>query len=307
MGCGSSKSAAATSEPALPPPPLQSPTLTVEGPTPPRSTSATNDATPPSPAAVATDPEPPAALEPEAPPAAAEREAPPAAAEPPATAEPEAPPAAAAPEAPEEPAPFAGTRIAIIYYSTYGHIRTLALEAAKGVEAAGGRAELLQCPETLPAAVLEKMGAPPKSADPLVTAAALVNYDGFLFGLPGRYGMFPAQFKTFWDSTGSLWQSGALLGKPYGCFFSTGVQGGGQETLGLATLPQMAHQGMLFVPIGYADARVSDNTQVHGCSAYGAGTIAGSDGGRVPSELELGVTRTQGERFTRIAALLAAP
>ncbi|KAG8465011.1 hypothetical protein KFE25_012374 [Diacronema lutheri] len=211
---------------------------------------------------------------------------------------------AAAPVAPV--VPHSPPRIAIIYYSTYGHIRLLALAVQAGVESAGGKADLLQCAETLPDGVLAKMGAPPKSDDPIVTTDVLAGYDGFLFGLPGRFGMFPAQFKTFWDSTGSLWTKGRLIGKPYGTFFSTGQQGGGQETLGLATVPQMAHHGMMYVPLGYQDPRVFSNSEVHGCSPYGAGTIAGGDGSRMPSELELGVACTQGASFARTAALLAA-
>lgn len=124
-------------------------------------------------------------------------------------------------------------KIAVVYYSMYGHIRKMAEAVKAGVEEAGHQATLLQVPETLPAEVLGKMHAPPKSDDPVVTLADLEAYDGILFGLPGRYGMYPAQFKAFWDSTGSLWGAGKLIGKPAGVFFSTAQQGGGQETIGV--------------------------------------------------------------------------
>eukprot|EP00285_Hemiselmis_virescens_P018269 CAMPEP_0173391934 /NCGR_PEP_ID=MMETSP1356-20130122/18669_1 /TAXON_ID=77927 ORGANISM="Hemiselmis virescens, Strain PCC157" /NCGR_SAMPLE_ID=MMETSP1356 /ASSEMBLY_ACC=CAM_ASM_000847 /LENGTH=163 /DNA_ID=CAMNT_0014349637 /DNA_START=162 /DNA_END=649 /DNA_ORIENTATION=+ len=117
----------------------------------------------------------------------------------------EAPPAVKAEEAPK-PSSTSGPKIAIIYYSTYGHVRTMAGAMKKGIEAGGGTATLLQIPETLSAEVLGKMGAPPKSDDPVVEVTALEGYDGFMFGVSGRFGSFPAQFKQFWDSTGGLWQ-----------------------------------------------------------------------------------------------------
>ena len=76
------------------------------------------------------------------------------------------------------------------------------------------------------------------------------EYDGFMFGLSGRFGTMPAQVKAFMDSTGSLWQSGALVGKTAGTFTSVGTMGGGQETVNLACIPYFVHQGMVFVPLG---------------------------------------------------------
>lgn len=197
-------------------------------------------------------------------------------------------------------------KIAIVYYSMYGHIRELALAIKAGVEEAGHSATLLQLPETLPADVLEKMHAQPKSDDQVVTLADLEAYDGILFGLPGRYGSFPAQFKTFWDSTGSLWGAGKLIGKPAGVFQSTAQQGGGQETIGLTLVPQLAHHGMIFVPLGYPNPKMFDNSEVHGGSPYGAGTIAGGDGSRRPTPLELGIANTQGKNFATVASKLMA-
>mmetsp|Transcript_17892 Transcript_17892/g.45160 ORF Transcript_17892/g.45160 Transcript_17892/m.45160 type:complete len:202 (+) Transcript_17892:67-672(+) len=199
---------------------------------------------------------------------------------------------------------MSGPKIAILYYSTYGHIRTMAAAIKKGVEAAGGTATLLQIPETLPAEVLAKMGAPPKSDDPVAEVSQLPEYDGFLFGLSGRFGTFPAQFKVFWDATGGLWQAGKLVGKPAGVFVSTGTQGGGQETIGLTTVSQFTQHGMVFVPLGYQDPKVFDYSVAHGASAYGAGCLAGPDGSRQPSQLELDVAETQGRTFTGVAAKL---
>lgn len=108
------------------------------------------------------------------------------------------------------------------------------------------------------------------------------------------------------DSTGGLWSKGALSGKPAGCFFSTAVQGGGQETIGLTTVTFFAHHGMIFVPLGYADPKVFSNEEVHGSSAYGSGTIAGSDGSRQPSQLEKDVAETHGKHFATIAKKLSS-
>ena len=109
------------------------------------------------------------------------------------------------------------------------------------------------------------------------------------------------------DATGSLWQEGALAGKAAGVFFSTGTQGGGQETIGLTIVTYFAHQGMVFVPLGFANPKVFSFDEVHGASAYGAGTFAKSDGSRQPSALEKEVAETQGKQFASIAAKLAKP
>ena len=122
-------------------------------------------------------------------------------------------------------------KIAIIQYSTYGHITQLAKAVQKGVADAGYKADIFQVPETLPQEVLDKMHAPAKPTDiPIATNDTLTEYDAFLFGVPTRYGTAPAQFFEFWGATGGLWANGSLAGKPAGVFVSTSGQGGGQET-----------------------------------------------------------------------------
>lgn len=140
---------------------------------------------------------------------------------------------------------------------------------------------------------------------PVITPDELVKADGFLFGYPTRFGMLPAQAKAFWDSTGGLWMKGALVGKPAGVFFSTGTQGGGQETTALTSVTQLVHHGMIYVPIGYSSPLVTDMSEVHGGSPYGAGTLAGPDGSRQPSELELKLARHQGKHTGSIVAKLS--
>lgn len=131
--------------------------------------------------------------------------------------------------------------------------------------------------ETLPQEVLSKMYAPGQPTDiPFITPDILERYDAFLLGIPTRYGNFPAQWKTFWDSTGKQWQTGAFCGKYAGVFVSTGGAGGGQESTVMNSLSTLAHHGIIYVPLGYKTtfALLSDLTEVRGGSPWGAGTFA---------------------------------
>jgi NAD(P)H dehydrogenase (quinone) len=214
---------------------------------------------------------------------------------------PSLPPLAKTTEEEEEMAP---PRIAIVVYSMYGHINKLAESVKAGVHAAGGHATIYQVPETLSQDVLAKLHAPPKAAYPLITPELLASHDAFLLGIPTRFGNFPAQWKAFWDSTGGLWASGGLAGKYAGVFISTGTPGGGQESTALATLSTFAHHGVLFVPFGYAAAfgQLTNLSEVHGGSPWGAGTFAGGDGSRQPTALELEIAKIQGESFYKTVA-----
>ncbi|KAH3675545.1 hypothetical protein WICMUC_002634 [Wickerhamomyces mucosus] len=194
--------------------------------------------------------------------------------------------------------------IAIIIYSLYGHVAKLAEATKAGVNAAGGKATIYQVPETLNEEILTKLHAPPKSNYPIATAQTLVDHDAFLFGIPTRYGNFPAQWKAFWDTTGGLWAKGALHGKPAGVFVSTGTPGGGQETTVINTLSTLTHHGIIYVPLGYKYTfpQFSNLNEVRGGSPWGAGTFAGADGSRNPTELELEIATIQGREFTNTAA-----
>ncbi|GAB2284606.1 hypothetical protein Dimus_019062 [Dionaea muscipula] len=197
-------------------------------------------------------------------------------------------------------------KLYIVYYSMYGHTHRLAEEIQKGAATVEGvEAKLWQVQETLPESVLTLMGAPPKSDHvPIITADELGDADGFVFGFPTRFGMMAAQFKAFLDSTGGLWRTQKLAGKPAGIFVSTGSQGGGQETTALTAITQLAHHGMIFVPIGYTfGAGMFEMETLRGGSAYGAGTYAG-DGSRQPTELELAVAFHQGKYIAAIAKKL---
>jgi NAD(P)H dehydrogenase (quinone) len=199
-------------------------------------------------------------------------------------------------------------KVYIVYYSMYGHVARLAEEIKKGADSVEGvEATLWQVPETMNAEILSKMGAPPKSTVPIVDPLKLVEADGFLFGFPTRYGMMASQFKAFFDATGGLWRTQALAGKPAGLFFSSGSQGGGQETTALTAITQLAHHGMVFVPIGYTfGAGMFQMDEVKGGSPYGAGTFANIDGSRQPTKLELDVAFHQGKYTATIAKKLKA-
>ncbi|KAF5103892.1 hypothetical protein D0Z03_000021 [Geotrichum reessii] len=190
-------------------------------------------------------------------------------------------------------------KVAIVYYSLYGHIRQLALSAQKGISIAGGKADLYQVPETLSPEILTRIHAPPRFEDPTATPDTLTKYDAFLFGIPTRYGNFPAQWKSFWDSTGGLWAQGALQGKFAGTFVSTGTPGGGQEVTALNSISTLTHHGIIYVPLGYKNVfpLLTNLEEVHGGSSWGAGTFAGADGSRQPTKLELEVAEIQGKTF----------
>jgi NAD(P)H dehydrogenase (quinone) len=138
----------------------------------------------------------------------------------------------------------------------------------------------------------------------VISPAELEEADGIIFGFPTRFGMMAAQMKAFFDATGGLWMAGKLVGKPAAAFVSTGTQGGGQETTILTAITQLTHHGMVFVPIGYSSPLIANIDEVHGGSPYGAGTLAGPTGSRMPSELELAVAKHQGVHFTGVAKAL---
>lgn len=199
------------------------------------------------------------------------------------------------------------SKIAVVYYSTYGHVKQLADSIIVGLKSSGAEATLLQVQETLSEEILQKMGAPSKDKTiEIATAERLKDFDGILFGMPTRFGMCPAQMKAFLDSTGGLWMQQALSKKTAGVFFSTGSQGGGQETTALTFLTQFTHHGMIYVPFGFGEKSMGNYDEIRGGSAYGPGTIAGGDGSRQPSKLEKDLAKAYGVRFGSITNAFVA-
>lgn len=196
-------------------------------------------------------------------------------------------------------------KVAIIYYSTYGHIVSMAEAVKTGVAKSGKASQvtIFQVPETLTQEVLDKMHAPPKKNYPIATQETLTEYDAFIFGYPTRFGNLPAQLSEFLGQTGGLWASGALAGKPVTFFTSVSSSSGGQETTLRNFIPYVAHHGLVYIPLGYAPAfaDLANMEEVHGGTPYGAATFAGADGSRQPSVLEKRIASTQGESFAKSA------
>ena len=202
------------------------------------------------------------------------------------------------------------TNIAILEYSLYGHINQLSRSIKKGIESVGVEVEHLRCAETLPFEILEKMHASPKAEDVRELTPANVNelgdFDGIMFGVSARFGGIPAQMKTLMDSTGGLWQSGKLVGKTAGVFQSTGTMQGGQESVAMNCMSFFAHQGMVFIPLGYIDPKVFSYEEIHGGSPWGSGTYAGPDGSRQPTSMELSIAENHGRHFANLTKKLSA-
>ncbi|KIZ02184.1 Trp repressor binding protein [Monoraphidium neglectum] len=200
-------------------------------------------------------------------------------------------------------------KVFIIYYSMYGHVQALARAAKEGIDSVEGMEGVLyQVAETLPVEVLGKMHAPPKPVDvPIIDPHIINQADAFMFGFPTRFGLMCAQMKAFFDATGSHWQNGALVGKPAGLFTSVATQGGGIETTIMTAVTQLAHHGMIFVPPGYSfGAAMFDTNTVKGGAPWGASTLAGADGSRQPSEIELAFATHQGKQLAQVTKKLTA-
>ncbi len=196
------------------------------------------------------------------------------------------------------------TKLLVLYYSTYGHIETMAGAVAEGARSVEGvEVTLKRVPETMPEDVARKYGAKLDQAAPVAEPSELADYDAIIFGTPTRFGNMAAQMRNFLDQTGQLWMKGALVGKVGSVFASTGTGGGNESTI-LTFIPTLLHHGMVYVGLPYAAPELTDISEVRGGSPYGAATIAGADGSRQPSEKELSLARFQGKHVAEIAARL---
>jgi NAD(P)H dehydrogenase (quinone) len=198
----------------------------------------------------------------------------------------------------------------VLYYSMYGHVHRMAEAVAEGVrEVPGAEAILRRVPETLPDQVLAQMGATQAQKAlahvPLCTVDELPAYDAILFGTPTRYGNMCGQMRQFLDATGQLWLKGALVGKVGSVFASSATQHGGQESTILSFHITLLHLGLVLVGLPYEFAGQMGVTELTGCSPYGASTIAGGQGERLPSANELAGARFQGKHVAKIAAKLS--
>ncbi|HOB99966.1 MAG TPA: NAD(P)H:quinone oxidoreductase [Verrucomicrobiota bacterium] len=196
------------------------------------------------------------------------------------------------------------TKVLVLYYSTYGHVETLANAIAEGARSVKGvEVALKRVPETMPLDVARQHGAKLDQPAPVADPGELGDYDAILFGTPTRFGNMAAQMRNFLDQTGKLWLKGALIGKVGSVFVSTGTGGGNESTI-LSFVPTLIHHGMIYVGLPYSCPDLIDLGEVKGGSPWGAGTIAGSDGTRQPSAKELAQARFQGAHVAGIAVKL---
>lgn len=203
------------------------------------------------------------------------------------------------------------TKILVVFYSMYGHIYRMAEAAAQGVRQLDNtEVTLLRVPELVPEQALVRTGANEAQKAfahiPIATVDQLAEADGLLFGTPTRYGNMAAQMRNFLDQTGKLWTQGVLIGKPAGVFTSTATQHGGQETTITSFHTTLLHLGCVIVGMPYSETRQMTLDEITGGSPYGASTIAGSDGKRMPSENELEMVKFQARHLTQIAKKLKA-
>lgn len=195
-------------------------------------------------------------------------------------------------------------KVLVLYYSSYGHIEEMAYAAAEGARSAGADAVVKRVPETVPREVAEGSHYKLDQAAPIATVDELPGYDAILFGTPTRYGNMTAQMKSFIDQTGGLWAQGKLIGKVGGVFTSSATQHGGQESTVLTFLPVLLHLGFVIAGLPYSFQAQMGVGEVMGNSPYGASTIAGGDGSRRPSAVELDGARFQGRHVAEIAGKL---
>ncbi|MCX7251967.1 MAG: NAD(P)H:quinone oxidoreductase [Burkholderiales bacterium] len=193
------------------------------------------------------------------------------------------------------------SKVLVLYYSTYGHIETLAQAVAEGARATGAQVDVKRVPETVPAEIAKSAHFKLDQAAPVATVAELEGYDAIIVGAPTRYGRMPSQLAAFLDQTGGLWARGALNGKVGGAFTSTATQHGGQEVTLFSIITNLMHFGMVIVGLPYSFQGQTTLDEIVGGSPYGASTIAGGQGQRAPSAIELDGARYQGQLIAETA------
>lgn len=196
-------------------------------------------------------------------------------------------------------------KVLVLYYSSYGHVETLANAIAAGAgEVAGTTVTVKRVPELVPDDVAAASGLKTDQAAPIATPGELADYDAIIIGTPTRFGNMAAQMRNFLDQTGGLWFTGALVGKIGSAFCATASQHGGQETTLTSMHTSLLHHGMIIVGLPYAWAGATTMDGISGGTPYGITTITGGDGSRMPSENELDGARFQGRHVATIAAKL---
>jgi NAD(P)H dehydrogenase (quinone) len=197
-------------------------------------------------------------------------------------------------------------RVLVLYYSSYGHIETMANAVAEGARSAGASVDIKRVPETVPADVAKASYFKLDQKAPVATIDELASYDAIIVGTPTRFGRMSSQMASFLDQAGGLWMSGTLNGKVGGAFASTATQHGGQETTLFSVITNLLHFGLTVVGLPYSFQGQMRIDEITGGSPYGATTIAGGQGQRQPSANELDGARFQGKLIAETAKKLFA-
>jgi NAD(P)H dehydrogenase (quinone) len=198
------------------------------------------------------------------------------------------------------------TKVLVLYYSSYGHIEQMAYAQAEGARSAGATVDVKRVPETVPEEIARASHFKLDQPAPIATPAELENYDAIIAGAPTRFGRMPSAMGSFWEQAGGLWATGALNGKVGGAFTSSATQHGGNETTLFSIIANLLHFGLVIVGLPYSYAGQMTLDEIVGGAPYGATTIAGGQGQRQPSKIELDGARYQGELIARVAAKLSA-
>jgi NAD(P)H dehydrogenase (quinone) len=196
------------------------------------------------------------------------------------------------------------SKVLVLYYSSYGHIETMAQAVAEGARGTGATVDVKRVPETVPEEIAKGAYFKLDQAAPVANIADLEHYDAIIIGAPTRFGRMPAQLAAFLDQAGGLWARGALNGKIGGAFTSSATQHGGNETTLFSIITNMLHFGMVIVGLPYSHQGQMTLDEITGGAPYGATTVAGGKGERQPSAIELAGARHQGELIARTAAKL---
>ena len=195
-------------------------------------------------------------------------------------------------------------KVLVLYYSSYGHIEKMAKAVAEGARSAGAQVDIKRVPETVPEAIAKSAHFKLDQAAPIATVAELENYDAIIVGTGTRFGRMSSQMAAFLDQAGGLWAKGALHGKVGAAFASSATQHGGQEMTLFSIITNLLHFGMTIVGLPYSHQGQMSIEEIVGGAPYGATTVAGGDGSRQPTEIDLAGARHQGELVAKTAAKL---
>lgn len=193
-------------------------------------------------------------------------------------------------------------RVLVLYYSAYGHIETMAAAVAEGARTAGATVDIKRVPETIPAEVARQNGYKLDQSAPIASIEDLEHYDAIIVGTGTRFGRISSQMASFLDQAGGLWARGTLNGKVGAAFSSSGTQHGGQEATLFSIITNLLHFGMIIVGLPYSHQGQMTVDEIVGGAPYGATTVAGGDGSRRPTEIDLAGARHQGEIVAKTAA-----